>query len=46
MIAFVRNKEILGELYIPSENKSNGIGLVWLPGLPNNPVADDMAKPL
>lgn len=46
MIAYVRNKDILGELYIPSEEQNNHIGIVWLPGLPNKPMADDMGKPL
>lgn len=46
MIAYVRHKDILGELYLPAKEKSNGIGLVWLPGLPNKPMAEDMGKPL
>ncbi|MFE6166937.1 alpha/beta hydrolase family protein [Viridibacillus arvi] len=46
MIAYVRHKDILGELYIPSKENNNNIGLVWLPGLPNKPIADDMGKPL
>ncbi|SDK26798.1 alpha/beta hydrolase family protein [Sediminibacillus albus] len=46
MIAFVKNKEILGELYLPNVESSNKIGIVWLPGLPNNPMAPEMGKPL
>jgi pimeloyl-ACP methyl ester carboxylesterase len=46
MIAFVRNKDILGELYLPSKETNNKIGIVWLPGLPNNPTAPEMGQPL
>ncbi len=46
MIAFVRNKDILGELYLPNEESNNKIGVVWLPGLPNKPMAHEMGKPL
>lgn len=46
MIAYVQHKEILGELYIPTKESNNGIGLVWLAGLPNKPMAEDMGKPL
>lgn len=37
MQAFVRNKDILADLYLPKKDKNNKIGIVWLPGLPNQP---------
>ncbi|MBS4220287.1 alpha/beta fold hydrolase [Bacillus sp. FJAT-49711] len=37
MLAFVRNKDVLGDLYLPSTEKNNKIGIVWLSGLPNQP---------
>lgn len=43
---FVRNKEIIGNLYVPSQKNNNRIGLVWLPGLPNHPIVEDMGTPL
>lgn len=46
MIAYVRNKDILGELYLPNSESSNRIGIVWLPGLPNTPIAPEMGQPL
>ncbi|WP_163530169.1 alpha/beta hydrolase family protein [Halobacillus ihumii] len=45
-MAYVRHKDIVGKLYIPSEEKSNHIGIVWLPGLPNKPTVEDMGQPL
>ncbi|WP_181347825.1 S9 family peptidase [Thalassobacillus sp. CUG 92003] len=46
MMAFVRHQDILGELYLPEQAHHNGIGIVWLPGLPNKPTAEDMGLPL
>lgn len=46
MIAYVRNKDILGEIYLPSDELNNKIGIVWLPGLPNKPTTPDMGQPL
>lgn len=46
MIAYVRNGDILGELYLPDTTLNNKIGIVWLPGLPNKPIAPEMGKPL
>jgi pimeloyl-ACP methyl ester carboxylesterase len=46
MHAFVRNGDILGDLFLPELDKANGIGIVWCPGLPNTPTAEDMAVPL
>lgn len=46
MQAFVRNDEILGDLFLPAPERANGVGIVWCPGLPNTPVAEDMALPL
>jgi pimeloyl-ACP methyl ester carboxylesterase len=46
VIAFVRNKDILGELFLPSPETTNKIGIVWLPGLPNSPTAPEMGQPL
>jgi hypothetical protein len=38
MNAFVRNGDILGDLFLPEPEKANGIGIVWCPGLPNTPI--------
>lgn len=43
---FVRNQDIIGNLYIPNKEQNNRIGLVWLPGLPNHPIVEDMGQPL
>lgn len=46
MQAFVRYGDILGDLFLPEPGLSNGMGIVWCPGLPNMPTADDVAEPL
>ncbi len=46
MHAFVRYGDLMGDLFIPELGKSNGMGIVWCPGLPNRPTADDLAEPL
>lgn len=46
MHAFVRNGDILCDLFLPKPDKSNGVGIVWCPGLPNTPTVDDMSTPL
>lgn len=46
MNAFVRSGDVLGDLFLPQSDRSNGIGIVWCPGLPNNPIAEDMGAPL
>lgn len=46
MYAFVRNGDILGDLFFPEPEIANGVGIVWCPGLPNTPIAEDMAVPL
>lgn len=46
MQAFVRHGDILGELFLPDPGQTNGVGIVWCPGLPNAPTAEDMAQPL
>ena len=46
MQIFVRRGDILGDLFLPEPKAANGIGIVWCPGLPNNPVAEDMGAPL
>jgi hypothetical protein len=46
MQAFVRSGDSLGDLFLPEPDKANGIGLVWCPGLPNTPIAEDMSTPL
>lgn len=46
MHAFVRNDDILGDLFLPEPKNANGIGIVWCPGLPNTPATEDMAAPL
>lgn len=46
MQAFVRNGDILGDLFLAQPERSNGVGIVWCPGLPNTSVAEDMAVPL
>ncbi|MCA0969277.1 alpha/beta fold hydrolase [Halobacillus litoralis] len=43
---FVRKEEIVGDLLIPSDEDNLGIGLVWLPGLPNQPLVEDMTHNL
>lgn len=35
MHSFVRNGDILGDLFLPEQDKANGVGIVWCPGLPN-----------
>ncbi|WP_158290453.1 alpha/beta hydrolase family protein [Halobacillus salinus] len=44
--AFVQNQDILGDLLIPDEKINVKIGLVWLPGLPNQPLMEDMTHQL
>lgn len=44
--AFVQKGEIIGDLLIPDNEKSVNIGLVWLPGLPNQPLVQDMTHDL
>lgn len=46
MQTFVRHGDILGDLFLPEPGQDNGVGIVWCPGLPNTPTADDMAEPL
>ncbi|WP_219837600.1 S9 family peptidase [Paenibacillus sp. R14(2021)] len=46
MQAFVRNGNILGDLFLPERDRANGVGIVWCPGLPNTPTAEDMSSPL
>jgi len=46
MQAFVRHGDIFGDLFLPDPDQTNGVGIVWCPGLPNTPTADDMAHPL
>lgn len=46
MHAFVRYGDILGDLFLPEPEKANGVGIVWCPGLPNTPTAEDMSIPL
>ncbi|NBD28389.1 alpha/beta hydrolase family protein [Paenibacillus glycinis] len=46
MHAFVRNGDILGDLFLPDPDKDNGVGIVWCPGLPNTPITEDMSIPL
>lgn len=44
--AYVSNKEIFGDLYLPKDEISKKIGIVWLPGLPNQPKDVILGKTL
>lgn len=46
MQAFVRHGDIMGDMFLPEPERANGVGIVCCPGLPNMPIADDMAGPL
>ncbi len=45
-MAFVKFKDICGDLFIPAPQKNNKSAILWLPGLPNKPSVEDMGQPL